>query len=1147
MSLSALAVKYKPIVVSIVLLLMIYGALSFVTMPRREDPQFTIRVCVVSTRWPGAPAEKVEELVTEKIEQEVNTIEEVKLIRSTSLQGQSTVFVEVNDKISPTEIPNIWDKVRARVERAQMPDASVRPVVNDDFGDTAVLVLAIHQIPVHGRDEVREQDRYSYRELEIFADEVQDAIQLLPGVGKVEKFGVRDEAVYIESDLGNWSQIDLTTQSLERMAAERNIIEPGGQISTDSGHYSVNPGGEFDAISEILRIASVVQSGDEENNVYLSDLGLTVHRGYEDPPRYICRFGDTEKSTPAISLGITMKAGSNIIDICERSKKRVEELIEYEQRLPADIAVTPVSDQSENVSAKINDVIVNMAQAIIIVVAVVFLVVGFRTSFVMAANIPIVVIATLGLITLFGVELEQISLAALIISLGLLVDNAVQVCDQARTNQMAGMKPFRAAVEGANTLAIPMLVGTLTTMAAFLPMLFALEGGGKEYVYSLPVTVSTTLAVSWVLAMTFCVILAGLIIRVNTQPNRVSSPVLWLIMLVWNGVQKLFRPKAKRSDRRDSSTSESRQIEGLSAEGRQENFVYSAYRLLAMPLLRFKWLTVLATIALVAGVVTLPVSSEFFPEADRDQFAVKIQLPETATIDQTDRIARQVEEIIRKLSPIKEGEATFEELDQRLRAMRTMVGGGGSRWHLGWDPEPLKRNYAEILIRTTDGRFTSDFSHRLREVCERGDDELGVEPIVGARITPVKLALGPPADPLLLRVIGNGFADPKVLRQTSRKLEEIVQAQPETWNVNNSWGVNGYQVRVDVDEDRATLAGITNSQVARTLNSYYTGLKLTDFREGDHQVPVYFRLKPEERKSIRGLQESFVEGDKGKVPLSALAEFKFSWEPAKIQRRDMNRSIEVSARMEPGVSGNDVVGRVLRSPEFIELEKSLPAGYWIEPGGSYAESADAAGQMGLSFLASFMLIIFCLIVQYNGWAKPLVILATLPMALAGALLGLYLTDNALGFMPQLGILALFGIVLNTAIIFVEFADILIEDKVKEIVLDDSKELQGPISGLTREQFRECLIGAGQQRMLPIFLTTATTVGGLIPLAMSGGPLWVGLAWCMIVGLLLTTFLTLFVVPAIYAMFVETFGMSPISKEYKPDESKGEIPTAQEAG
>lgn len=1130
MSLPSLAVKYKPIVFTAVVLMMVYGLVSFFTMPRREDPEFTIRVCVISTRWPGAPATKVEELVTDKIEQEVNSIEEVETIRSTSIQGLSTVYVQLDDRVRPGNIPNIWDKIRARVELAQMPDPSIRPIVNDEFGDTSVLVLAVYQTPAHGRSEIRPQDQYSLRELEVFADEVRDALRLLPGVGKVEKFGVRDEAIYIESELGNWSQIDLTMQALQRLASERNIIEPGGQISTPAGHYSVNPGSEFDAVREIEQIASTVQSGEDENSVYLSELGLSVVRGFEDPARYICRFGDTSHSTPAISLGITMKGGANIIDICDRCKLRVKELAEIERRLPADIAVTPVSDQSENVAAKISDVVINMVQAVIIVVAVVFLVIGFRTSFVMAANIPVVVIASLGIVTLFGVELEQISLAALIISLGLLVDNAVQVCDQARTNQLAGMKPMQAAIEGANTLAIPMLVGTLTTMAAFLPMLVALQGGAAEYVYSLPVTVSTTLAISWILAMTFCVVLAGIVIRV--RPNSHASKSYWsaLVDRMISGIRKLIYKNGRMSNNNsnDSGESETLALEAGNRKTEQQiagsNRVLDFYRTLALPAIRFKWLTLLAMIVLVAMIINLPVSSEFFPEADRDQLAVEIRLPETATIEQTDQIARQVEDIIRKLSPVNDSDTSYNGHEHRLRAMRTLVGGGGSRWHLGWDPEPQSRSYAEILVRTTDGRFTNEFAESLRKVCRNGDKELGIEPVVGARVEPVRLALGPPAEPLLLRVIGNGFADRKVLRSISNRLERIVKEQPETWNVKNSWGVNGYMIQVDIDKNRATLSGVSNSQVAQTLNSYYSGLKLTDFREGDHIVPVYFRLRPEDRNSIEGLRQSYVEGDKGKVPLAAVADFRFAWQPAKIQRRHMNRVIEVTARMEPGVTGNDVVRRVLNSEDFSELEKSLPAGYWIEPGGSYSESQDASVQMGISFLMSFLLIIMCLIVQYNGWAKPMIILATLPMALAGAWLGLFLTDNALGFMPQLGILALFGIVLNTAIIFVEFADILILDKIQQANNDSS----GPIFGLTRREFHECLVKAGQQRMLPIFLTTATTVGGLIPLALTGGPLWTGLAWCMIIGLLITTVLTLFVVPAVYAILVETFRIQPVA-------------------
>ncbi|TWU43400.1 Multidrug export protein AcrF [Novipirellula aureliae] len=1128
MSLPSWSVKYKPIVVSIVAMLMAWGTMSFFTMPRREDPEFTIRVCVVSTVWPGAPAEKVEELVTDKLEQEIVSIEEVDTVRSTTLVGRSTIFVELDDRVKPEKIQNVWDKVRAKVSLAAMPDPSIHPVVNDEFGDTAVLVLAVHQIPVHGRSEVREQDRYSHRQLEVFSETIEDALRLLPGVAKVEKFGVRDEAVYIESELGNWSQLALTSNQLERLAAERNIIEPGGEISTRAGHYNVKPGGEFNAIDEIKSIASTVKSNDlkssdDDNSVYLSNLGLTVIRDYEDPPRTICRFGDCEHSEPAVSIGVTMQSGANIIDVCAAAKRKVHELVEVERRLPPDVAVTAVSDQSENVAVKVNDVIINFVEAIVIVIVVVYLVVGFRTSFVMATNIPVVVIASLGVITLFDVQLEQVSMAAIIISLGLLVDNAVQVCDQARTNQIAGMKPYQAAIEGANTLAIPMLVGTLTTMAAFIPMMYALEGGAKEYIYSLPVTVSTTLALSWVLAMTLCVVLAGIFIR-GPKDHELASPVVALFMKMVNALSRLIRPLA--SQRRKAPVRpepDPIKMEAPVYRRGDKNILFRIYGWIGMLAIRFKWLTLAATLAVCVFIMQLPVSSEFFPDASSDQFAVKVWLPETATIWQTDEIAKQVEQRIQLLSPIDPNDPNANGHRERLRAMRTMVGGGGSRWALAWNPEPPTRNYAEILVRTTDPRFTAEFAQRLRNVCERGDAELNLKPIVNARVVPVKLALGPPADPLVFRIIGTGFADTTELHRVSDQVLTIVNAQAETWNVHDSWGVNGYQVRVDVDKDRATLSGVTNAQVARTLNSYYSGLKLTTFREGDHQVPIYFRLrrKPESEMSIRSLKEAFVEGDNGKIPLESLARFEFSWEPAKIQRRNMNRVIEVSSQMEPGVTGNDVVSRVLKSDELKQLEASLPSGFWIEPGGAFQESQESGAQMGVSFLISFILIVLCLIFQYNGWFKPFMILATLPLALVGAWLGLSVTDNTLGFMPQIGILALFGIVLNTAIIFVEFADILIRERIS---VSDG---HGPICGITKQEFRRCLVEAGKQRMLPIFLTTATTVGGLLPLALSGGPLWIGLAWCMIVGLLFTTTLTLFVIPAFYAVLVETFGVKPV--------------------
>lgn len=1101
MNLSAWAIRYQPIVLTLVVLLMSWGTISFFTMPRREDPEFTIRECVVTTRWPGVPAEKIEELITDPLEEVLDGIEEVEKLRSTTITGQSTINVTVEDSVPSASIDNVWDKVRARVELVAMPDPSIRPIVNDEFGDTTIFLVSIHQIPSHGREEIREQDRYSFRELEVFADRVRDALRLLDGVAKVDKYGVRDEAIFIETDLGTWAQLGLSTDQLSQLVSARNIVEAGGDIDTSAGRFSVYPRGEFNAVNEIESIiVDRTTSETDRNQVYLRDVDLDVIRDYEDPPRYYCRYGDATQSEPSVMLGLTMKSGANIITVCDLAKARLKELIEVDQALPPDVEVAPVSDQSENVTAKISDVVNNVISAVVIVVLVVLVIVGLRSALVMAANIPVVVLASLGVITVFGVQLEQISLASIIIALGLLVDNAVQVCDQARTNQLNGMKPIEAAVEGAKMLAVPMLIGTLTTVAAFIPMLIALEGGGKEYVYSLPVTLSTTLGASWLLAMSFCVILAASFIRADAESS--GSPI-----------QKLGDLVAKRFGKGKSS-------KAPAGDQPSENFIMQLYGSVAAVALKAKWVTLGIAIALFVLSVMLPVSSEFFPQDRRDQFAIEIWLPETATIEQTNEKAIEVESIIRSLSKSKDDEG--EEIE-RLRAMRTLVGGGGSRWHLGWAPEPPAPNFAEILVRTTDGRFTPQYAQDVRRVVELGDDSLKAQPLVGVRVVPKELPLGPPADPVTLRIVGNGFADMKKLRDIANRVNEMVRSQPETWNVNDSWGVSGYQLAIDVDPNKANRADVTNTQIARSLNAYFSGLQLTTFREGDHLVPVYFRVKQEERQTLTGIETAFVEGYNGKIPLSSIAKFESRWEPAKIERYNRNRTIEISSRVEPGTSGNDVVNRIMASKEMKQLESELPSGFSIEVGGALEESQDSSVQMLTSFGISFLLIILCLVFQYNGWAKPMIILATLPMALIGALPGLYLSGNAIGFMPQLGILSLFGIVLNTGIIFIEFADILIKQKV-----DQTPDGKGPIVGLTRGEFHECLIDAGKQRMLPIFLTTATTVGGLLPLAMSGGPLWEGLAWCMIFGLLVATLLTLLVVPAIYAILVETFRVKPIS-------------------
>jgi multidrug efflux pump subunit AcrB len=1102
-TLAGFALRYKTIVVALVALIMGWGVFAYFTMPRREDPEYTVRTCVVSTSWPGTPTEKVEELVTKPLEEEIDTLDGIRWVRSDTRVGLSTIYVEVERQPPPAYVIQMWDNVRSRVERVPMPDPSLRPVVIDDFGQTNIMLAAVHQVPMPGEEHIRPEDRYSHRELDDFSDRLKDELKLLPGVAKVEREGVRQEVVYIETDLGTWTNLALTTTQISALLSARNVIATGGEIDTGVGRFNVFPTGNLNTEREI---DSIVVGSVDKSPVYLRDLGLRVVRDYEDPPSVIARYGDPRGSVDSVNVAFTMKAGANITKVCAAARDLIHRLTKVDKAFPPDLEVSLVHDVSENVDRKINDFFVNVVEAVLIVVVVVFLMVGFRSAAVMAGNIPLVVLGSIALVTVFGVQLEQISIAAMIIALGMLVDNAVQICDQSRRLQSEGLSAEDAAIKGANQLSFPMLIATLTTVGAFFPMLLGLQGSTREYIYSLPVTITVVLLLSWVMAMTFCTLLAYWFIKAPKDPDAPLSPIALLFA-------KLKRKKG-----------------GEPAGEKKEGIFGRGYVALARVCLKARFLVVAISFGSLFFVMQLEVGSEFFPADIRDQFAIEVWLEEGSNVAQTDEATRKVEDLLRKLSP-----HTTEEGEQveRLRAYRAIVANGGARWYLGRNPEPAQPNYAEILVWTTDGHLTNDYLAEMRRIAEEGDEKLGLQPIVGARIIPRRLIMGPATEaPIGIRIYGAGFADMQVMREQGEKLKTLLRGIPGTWDVHDVWGAPSYQLEVVVDEDKANLAGVSNDSVAQTLNAYFKGHQLTTFREGDYLLPVYLRLPPEQRASLDELKSVYVEGLRGKVPLDAVASIEPRWEPAKIGRRFKNRMYEVRGRNEPGFRSNDLVNALFASQGFKDWEANLPSGYWWEVGGDMFESQVTAGELQVSILISLASIVLLLIIQYNGIGKPVIILTTLPLALIGAFLGLYVTGNALGFMPQLGLLSLFGIVVNTAIIFIEFADSLIEEKAK------ASDGSGPIVGLTKQEFRECLVQAGLVRLLPIAMTTLTTIGGLLPLALFGGPLWEGMAWLMIYGLAVATVLTLIVVPALYAIFVENFRMSPIPLEDQGDGAQG---------
>ena len=1111
MSLPRFSLQYKAIVICAVAVAMGYGMIKFLTMPRRADPSFTIRTCQVITRWPGAETQRVEQLVTFPLEEEISTLEEVDYVRSVTTTGQSVIYVTLEDNLSVKKVPQAWDRVRAKVDIAQpkLPQGVEDPIVEDDFGDTAVMLIAIYEKaalekvgPTSGHVQAASGTLsppvtgYTPRQLEIIADRVRDRIALLPGVARADTHGVRKEVIYLETPRGNWANIDLTISQLEDLLQARNIYASGGSIDTAASRFAIQPTGEFDAVAQID--ALVVGRQDSGAPIYLKDLGVEARRGYEDPPAVLARYGNTAGTAPCVIVSFTMKDGVKVTDLGHQARRLIDDLQHRDKVVPPDVAAEVVFDESVFVDHKISDFTNNVFQAVVIVLGVALLLAGWRSASVMAAAIPFVMIISVGLSASIGIELEQMSIASLIIALGMLVDNAVVVSDNIGRLQRQGLGRVESVVQGIEQIMYPILMGTLTTVFAFLPLAFVVTAEAKEYIFSIPAVVSITLLTSWVLAISVTALMAYCLIRPNPDGRQDKTPIIW--------IGEKLAALARRGQ-------PAKPHPGLSIADRYESLIQTC--------LRAKPLVIGGAVLLLIGAFNLPVGSEFFPDDNRDYLFIDVWLPEGASLTATDRVVREMEETIRELSYAQTDALT----GNRLARMYSSIGGSGPRFALGVDPQPRASNYAQIIVQTVDPLVTDRFVRDIRSATAAS--------IPGARIVPRKLALGPPVDsPIGIRIYGTGFtgpgfADEAELRRQAQLLKDVFNSIEGIWDVHDVWGDPGYQLDIVVDEDRAKLAGVTHASVAKTFNAYYTGHRLTTFREGDHKVPVYLRLPPGERGTIADPRSVFVEGAADKIPVDAFGDVRSRRKTTKIERREKKRMIEVRARVHEGFLANEKLAEAM--PAVHQLEAALPTGYWYEIGGTLESSSESSGEMMTAFGIAVVLIILCLIVQYNSFVKPIVILMTVPMGAIGALFGLWVTGNALGFMPMLGLVSLAGIVVNAGILYIEFAETLIREK-----LEAKEGLAGPgqksCTGLTHQAFHQCLAQAGRIRLMPIFLTVSTTVGGLIPLALFGGPLWEGMAYLLIFGLIIATMLTLVVLPSVYAALVEYFGVRTVTVE-----------------
>jgi multidrug efflux pump subunit AcrB len=1137
-----------------------WGVFGYMNMPKRKDPDVPVRIALAITPWPGISADKVEQLVTRKVEQAVTGNSKVDRVESTTQDNISVVTVRLLDSIKNTqqEFQDIGQRLN---QITDLPDGAGPITWISDFGDTAALMLTVASptVPdleiklrarevqdaiekerlgeIQGRasvlycyptsvasaaierplrifatqaerdgvardirplstggcsgidfattksdDQIRAyawqfvekklqgydfhpdgwgpiivrdpqftkdriaevaSDRYSYRQLDDYTDLIQRTLQRVPEVAKVQRVGVLPEQIYLEYSDDRLAAFKLQPTKIKDILSARNVTAPGGIVQTQSRNVLVDATTEFKSTKQIGDV--LLATSPAGVPVYLRDL-VDISRGYQSPTRYLNYMTSREpngnwRRNRAITLAVQMRSGEQIFKFGEAVDKA---LASVRPQLPADLMLARTSDQPRQVKELVDLLMHSLYEAIVLVVIVALI--GFwdwRAAMLMAASIPLTLAMTFGIVHVLGIDIQQVSIATLIIALGLLVDMPVVAGDAIKRELGSGSPRDLASWIGPTKLAKAIVFATITNVVAYLPFLL-LTGDTGFFLYSLPVVMTCTLVAAVIVTFTFIPLIAYYMIK---PPKRMELPM---------------------------------------SERRKHGFPALYYRVGDFAL-RHRWgaFAFSLVVLLLGGVFFSRLHSQFFPKDLSYLSYVDVWLPPDAPLGATNTVAEHAENVIRQ-----EAERFGNEHHQKdvLKSLTTFVGGGGPRFWFSVDPEQQQLNYAQILVEVADKHFTNELVGPLQTALSRD--------VPGARIDVRQLETGKPVGiPVSIRISGPEI---EVLHSLSSQLQSILRSQPNATRVRDDWGEPAMNVRLKIDPDRANLSGITNLDVALSSAAAMSGLPVSTYREADKQIPIDVRLRMEERAGLSDVQNSYVYSltTNQRVPLRQVSNVTTEMAISKIKRRNQFRTVTVSAFPIPGVLPSQVLTPLL--PKIQDFQKQLPAGYFLEIGGEYDEQQKGFKQLTVVMAISVVLIYIALVLQFRNAVKPFLVFAAIPYGITGALAGLVIMGQPFGFMGFLGVASLVGVIVSHVIVLFDF-------------IEEAHERGEPL--------REALLDAGIVRLRPVMITVGATVLGLIPLAMHGGPLWEPLCYAQIGGLTIATFVTLLLVPVLYSIFV----------------------------
>lgn len=999
-NLAVWSIEHKQLVYFFAFLVLVMGIFSFKSLGRSEDPSFAVKQMVISAAWPGASAKDVEQHLTNTIEKEVQNLPQIDKITSYSRPGTCVITVTLKDEVTGNLVRQRWLELRNIVDdgKSKLPTGTYGPYYNDRFDD------------VYGNIYALTGDNFSYEDMRRYAEKIKLSFYGVPDVKKVELVGMQPEKIFVQTETDKLSKLGLDINAIAEMIKAQTAVTPSGMVETDTANAYLRISGSPDSVANIASLPI-----NANGRVFrLGDIAK-VTRGYAAPPEPLMYYN----GQPAVGIALSMEDGGDNIQL---GRNLALEIARLQKDLPLGLELSQVANQPEVVKNSISEFSESLYEAIIIVLAVSLFSLGRRSGYVISCCIPLILLGSFAAMLAMGIDLHKVSLGALVISLGMLVDDAIVVVELMEVKMSEGMERKAAASYAFQTCGRPLLTGTVITCLGFMPIAFS-KASASEFAYSIFPVMSITLLLSWLVSATL-------------------APVLGY---------EWIRPTVIKKDSYDS-------------------FFYQKFRSLLNWCLDNRKIVIGFTAALLAASVFMLrfVSQEFFPASVRPELLIELNLPEGSSLKATDAAARKLTNLIKN--------------DEDLDHVSTYVGKSAPRFVLVIDPVQPRDNYAQLVVVAK--------SVNARKALEKRINTLAAQELPEAIVYSRSIPLGPPAPyPVMLRV--SGSSDEQV-KKYAQKVRQIMAAHPYITMTRLDWLEQSNAVKVTIDNDKLLQMGITRQTVAAALQAQISGYTAATYLEGDQEIGIVFRLAPQERADISQIDSIAIPTGRGAVTLSQVAKIERTSEDNMIWRRNLRPTITVNGGLSEGVTGNDVTKEIYN--QLAEMRANLPAGMTIEIGGSLEDSQKTLNYLLKPVPIMVLLIMILIMIQLQDVRKLLVIMLTAPMGIIGVIFGLLLFNSTLGFMAELGILALTGTIIRNSMVIVD-------------------QIQQHLDAGMHEH--EAIVESAIVRFRPIMLAAFTTILGLIP--MFASQFWNAMAVAIACGLTGATLLTLIVLPVLYAI------------------------------